>query len=212
MRGGCLTLSSASLTLVGFASWTISDEINNRNQASLNTEADGDVADINKFIVYKASKVFEFCCDGLVKDDRIVNSGVVSASFSIETEDTLLEHLPKNTSSFILSTYLYDTDSIFVKDNTDTLFSTYIDTKSKVQAGFSTSQDQVEYNTQLDFSISGNCCKASFPVSKFLDQSKVYFSIKYPFVFEKNTFKDNIFPQLFNKTLKLSFKAEVELQ
>lgn len=205
-----MLLSSASLISVGFSSWAIHNGIKSSEQASLKTEADGDIADINKYIVYGKSQVFEFCKDDLIRNEAIVKDGVVTISFSIETGDSLQNHLHRNATSFTFSTYLFDSDNLFLSGESDVLFSTYIGLNNKIQRGASNTKDSINYDTELSFTASENYCKASFTVTKFLDEPNIYFALKYPFTFENDSFKKKVYPKLSNGTLKLSFKAEVE--
>lgn len=210
--GGLLGLISLSLVGVGFSSWLITSKDSPSRDTPLDSiGADGELSDINNYISYNNSPiVFEFCQDGLIdKNGRIVNKGEIIIGFSIQTKDSIKEHLFVDSTSFTIATYLYDTDKVFFSNNTDSLFTNYFSTDNKLLLSTSTSSNLINYNTSLEHTAKDNYCSASFTVSEFLDQPNLYFSRKYPFVFDSKTFHSEVYSKLSNGTFKFSFKAEV---
>lgn len=208
--GGILSIASLSLVGVGFSSWLITGKDNPTRDTPLDSiGADGEFSDINKYISYDSKNVFEFCQDGLVDNGRIVDKGKIAIGFSIRTNDSIKDHLFAESTSFTIATYLYDADKVFLADNTDSLFTSYFSTSDKVQLSISANSNTVNYNTSLEHTTKDNCCRVSFTVSQSLDEPNLYFSRKYPFVFNNETFNKDVYSKLSNGTFKFAFKAEV---
>lgn len=117
VMGGLLFLTNLSLVLTGFSSWSIGPLNNPEANLDITT---GKVIDINNYIKYGNADIFEFCKDGVIKDDTLVTSGDIIINFSIEVpaNEKILDHLPENTNSIsIVTNFINKTDVPAVYNN-----------------------------------------------------------------------------------------------
>lgn len=202
---GILLLSNLSLISIGFSAWNIGAVTT--TEAQINVSATG-IVDVNNYINYGTATVFNYCRDGIISNDTIVNEGDVVVNFTInlnDSNDRIANHLD-GAASFSLAT-TFTNGAIDVSG----MFSSYLDS---VTLSASASQNEVNYRlspTKRDVDGS-KTYKTTFLISDVLDTSNAYFRVKYSF---KNMpvgdeFNSQIYTKLNHGRFWFHFKAEVE--
>lgn len=214
--GGLLFLSNISLISIGFSSWSIGGAVS--AEAEIKVSVDADVIDINSYINYENAEIFDFCRDGVVKDDVIipgkdssgnaVNNADILVTFKINLpsqNDKISNHINKGADSFNLETTFLNKCASFTNLFDQFLKSTslYMD-QSSGESNFNIypyekSNESLNYSTR-------------FNISKGLDSSSISFKQKYTFSFPSgDDFYTQVFSKLNSGRFGFSFKAEVLL-
>ena len=201
-----LSLILISCVGVGFSSWITGPS--NKENADVDASI-GNIIDINNYIKYGNAEIFDYCRDGIVKDDTIVSNGEIIIPFVIrlnDTSDKILNHLPNGTTNIIISTIFENGCPKISKIFSDYLQSSFL--------GFSTSQGITNYNisTQSTEINGSNTYTALFNVATELNSYELYFAIKYSFAFPiLDDFNTNIYQNLNRGKFWFNFKAEIKL-
>ena len=202
MGGGLLFLTNLSLVLTGFSSWSIGPLNNPEVNLDITT---GKVIDINNYIKYGNADIFEFCKDGVIKDDTLVTTGDIIINFSIEvpTNEKISDHLPENTNSITIVTNFIN------KTDVPTVYNNYKD-QILLKNANSSSYDLVPSNTDI---FTSESFKAVFTIDSGFESNSLSFDIKYSF---KNfpigeSFNTDFYQKINRNKIWFNFKAEVEL-
>lgn len=213
--GGVLFLSNLSLISIGFSAWSIVGAASAEVEIKVSA---ADVIDINSYINYENAEIFDFCRDGVVKDDVIipgkdssgnsVNNADILVTFKINLpsqNDKISNHINKGADSFNLKTTFLNKCASFTNLFDQFLKSTslYMD-QSSGESNFNIypyekSNESLNYSTR-------------FNISKGLDSSSISFKQKYTFSFPSgDDFYTQVFSKLNSGRFVFSFKAEVLL-
>lgn len=205
--GGLLFLSNISLISIGFASWTIGGAASAETQIQVSA---ADVIDLNQYFTFVDSPtIFEYTSNGLVKDHAISSAtldGYIEIPFRIDVKGgKIRDHLSSNQTGFTLGTALVDRNQ-----NLD-LFSVCSATDIKLAISNSTSGfSETDYAIVSQSNAAANKeLSSSFDLSAFpyLDESLVYFSVRYKVNFNVTDFKKDVYDKLSNGSFRFSFKA-----
>lgn len=188
--------------MTGFSSWSIGPLNNPEANLDITT---GKIIDINNYIKYGNADIFEFCKDGVIKDDTLVTSGDIIINFSIEVpaNEKILDHLPENTNSISIVTNFIN------KTDVPTVYNNYKDQILLKNANSST-YDLVPSNTDI---LTSESFKAIFTIDSGFESNSLSFNIKYSF---KNfpigeSFNTDFYQKINRNKIWFNFKAEVEL-
>lgn len=204
---GLLFLSNISLISIGFASWTIGGAASAEAQIQVSA---ADVIDLNQYFTFVDSPtIFEYTSNGLVKDHAISSAtldGYIEIPFRIDVKgEKIRDHLSSNRTGFTLETVLVDRNQ-----NLD-LFSVCSATDVKLAISNSTSEfSETDYTVVSQSNAAANKeLSSSFDLSTFpyLDESLVYFSVRYKVNFNVTDFKKSVYDKLSNGSFRFSFKA-----
>lgn len=202
---GVMVFSFASIISTGFSTWTIGNET---AEAQINVGAD-DLIDLNEYFLFvDPPTIFEYTSDGLVKDHVISSAsteGYIEIPFRIDTKgEKIRDHLSSR-SGFTLGTVLVDRNQ-----NLD-LFSVCSATEVKLAISAATNSfSDTDYiivsqsNVAANKELSSNFDLSVFP---YLDESLVYFSVRYKVNFNVTNFKKYVYDKLSNGSFRFSFKA-----
>lgn len=202
VMGGLLFLTNLSLVLTGFSSWSIGPLNNPEANLDITT---GKVIDINNYIKYGNADIFEFCKDGVIKDDTLVTTGDIIINFSIEVpaNEKILDHLPENTNSISIVTNFIN------KTDVPTVYNNYKD-QILLKNANSPTYDLVPSNTDI---LTSESFKAVFKIDSGFESNSLSFNIKYSF---KNfpigeSFNTDFYKKISRNKIWFNFKVEVEL-
>lgn len=169
-----------------------------------------DVIDLNQYFTFVDSPtIFEYTSNGLVKDHAISSAtldGYIEIPFRIDVKGgKIRDHLSSNRTGFTLGTVLVDRNQ-----NLD-LFSVCSATDVKLAISNSTSGfSETDYTVVSQSNAAANKeLSSSFDLSTFpyLDESLVYFSVRYKVNFNVTDFKKDVYDKLSNGSFRFSFKA-----
>lgn len=169
-----------------------------------------DVIDLNQYFTFVDSPtIFEYTSNGLVKDHAISSAtldGYIEIPFRIDVKGgKISDHLSSNRAGFTLGTVLVDRNQ-----NLD-LFSVCSTTDVKLAISNSTSGfSETDYTVVSQSNAAANKeLSSSFDLSTFpyLDESLVYFSVRYKVNFNVTDFKRDVYDKLSNGSFRFSFKA-----
>lgn len=205
--GGVLFLSNLSLISIGFSAWSIVGAASAEAQIQVSA---ADVIDLNQYFTFVDSPaIFEYTSNGLVKDYAISSAtldGYIEIPFRIDVKGgKIRDHLSSNRTGFTLETVLVDRNQ-----NLD-LFSVCSATDVKLAISNSTSEfSETDYTVVSQSNAAANKeLSSSFDLSSFpyLDESLVYFSVRYKVNFNVTDFKKEVYDKLSNGSFRFSFKA-----
>lgn len=145
----------------------------------------------------------------MVKDYEISSTtleGYIEVPFRIDVGDgKIKEHLPRNATGFDLGTVLVDKNL-----NLD-LFSVCVATEVRLAiSDTSNSFSETDYtvasqsNEAVNKELSSRFDLSAFP---YLNESLVYFSVRYKINFNVTNFKTDVFDKLNNGSFRFSFKV-----
>lgn len=204
---GILLLSNLSLISIGFSAWSIGAVTT--AEAEINVSA-ADLIDLNQYFLFVDSPtIFEYTSNGLVKDHAISSAtldGYIEIPFRIDVKGgKIREHLSSDCTGFNLGTILVD------RNQNLELFSVCSATEVKLAVSNSTNAfSDTDYtivsqsNTTANKELSSSFDLSTFP---YLDESLVYFSVKYKINFNVADFKKDVYDKLSNGSFRFSFKA-----
>lgn len=207
LAGGVLLLSNLSLVSIGFSAWSIGAVTT--GEVEINVSA-ADLIDLNQYFLFVDSPtIFEYTSNGLVKDHAISSAtldGYIEIPFRIDVKGgKIRDHLSSNRTGFTLGTVLVERNQ-----NLD-LFSVCSATDVKLAISNSTSEfSETDYTIVSQSNAAANKeLSSSFDLSTFpyLDESLVYFSVRYKVIFNVTDFKKDVYDKLSNGSFHFSFKA-----
>lgn len=169
-----------------------------------------DLIDLNQYFLFVDSPtIFEYTSTGLVKDHAISSTtldGYIEIPFRIDVKGgKIRDHLSSDRTGFSLGTILVDRNQ-----NLD-LFSVCSTTEIKLALSNTTNGfSDTDYKIVSPSNVASNKeLSSSFDLSAFpyLDESLVYFSVRYKVVFNVADFKKDVYDKLSNGSFRFSFKA-----
>ncbi len=201
-----MVFSFASIISTGFSTWSIGAVTTGK--AQINVSAD-DLINLNEYFLFADSPtIFEYTSEGLVKDHVISSKaldGYIEIPFRIDTKGGKIRNHLSNLTGFTLKTILVDRNQ-----NLD-LFSVCSATEVKLAISVATNSfSDTDYTiVSLSNAAVNKELSSSFDLSVFpyLDESLVYFSVRYKVNFNVADFKKDVYNKLSNGSFRFSFKA-----
>lgn len=170
----------------------------------------GSVFDLNSFVQYGEADLFDFCKDGVVKDDRIVETGEIVVPFALELsdpQDTISAHLGTGAQGLSVRTVFRNGCPDIVG-----LFDTYLTSvaMSVGSDGYSSDYRVLETGRNVEGSLT---CASTFALDSEIDlrRDKAFFRVKYAFAFPTmEAFESEVYGKLNRGKFWFNFKAEIQ--